>query len=439
MPVNARPIRIVVERSGPRLEYVLGIIFDDLLGVGWECIPLSAVDPGAIGESSFGDLYYIPNPPKDKVAIHCSGLLEVGSEIPTSGKSNSEFSGSGIFIPKIPFAFTEIPDPTITDVFAWIFYRLTLPDRYEEGTRKAEDQPHQQTQETNILIEDLVFDLANRLNIPLPDRSFDYEITIDVDNPWKYRHKPFYIRWGGLLKDLLKGNLEGFRERWRAMIKKEDPFDTDDLIKEWCPAVKTTLFYLVDGNHPNDSRFHLRMAPYRERVEEMKAAGFGIGIHPSFESQLDEQMIRAQKTLLELVAGPVLRSRQHYLRYSLPKTFQYLLQKGIRYEYSICPKDFTGPMTAITSPYPWYDLSTEKRTDLTLVPAVVMDRSLQQYMKLNPEQAYEKIRAEIARVRRVGGKFVIILHNETFSESGEWKGWREVIRKMLEDLEADGS
>ncbi len=426
-PVNARPIRIVVERSGPRLEYVLGIIFDDLLKVGYSCVV------GGESMATEGDLYYLPDPPSNKPSVHCSGMLS-----PQGAIAQTSF----------PYDFTELPDPAETDIFAWAFSRLVQVDRYQDQSSHHQDQsnhyqnqsPQAQNQGSQpVLIEDLAADLAHRLNIPLPEKTFDYEITIDVDNPWKHRHKPFHIRWGGLLKDLLKGNRTGTRERWRAITRKEDPFDTDGLIKDWCPPKKTTLFYLVDGDHPNDSRYNLRMGPYQKRVLEMKKAGYEIGLHPSYDSQLNAHTIQAQKDLLESVAGPIDRSRQHYLRYTLPETFQHLQKAGIQYEYSICPKDQTGPLTAIARPYPWYDLSQEKKTDLMLVPAVVMDRSLQQYLNLPPAQALEKIRKEIEQVRRVGGKFVIILHNETFSESGEWKGWREVIRKMLEDLKADGS
>ncbi len=372
-----------------------------------------------------GDLYYLPSPPPDKPSVFFSGLLTPLSPLSQTG---------------LPFSFPEIPDSAKVDIFAWSFYRLIQADRYQNPRKSAtlyvQENPDAPS---HVLIEDLAFNLAQKLKIPIPQQTFDYEITIDVDNPWKYRHKPIYVRWGGLLKDLFKVNLNGVKERWKAIIRKEDPFETDSLIKRWCPPEKTTIFYLVDGNHVNDSRFNLHMVPYQKRVLNMKKAGYRIGLHPSYESQLNEQLIQIQKSLLESVVGTISQSRQHYLRYTLPQTFQSLLRAGIRYEYSICPRDQTSALTAITRPYPWYDLSLEKETNLILVPAFVMDRSLQQNLNLKPDQAMEKIRKEIQRVRRAGGKFVIILHNETFSESGEWKGWRSVIQKMLEELKANGS
>ncbi len=41
----------------------------------------------------------------------------------------------------------------------------------------------------------------------------------------------------------------------------------------------------------------------------------------------------------------------------------------------------------------------------------------------------EKIMAEI---KKVGGIFVSIWHNETVNNQGIWEGWREVFEKMNE-------
>ena len=87
-------------------------------------------------------------------------------------------------------------------------------------------------------------------------------------------------------------------------------------------------------------------------------------------------------------------------------------------------------------PYPWFDLEQNRISQLTLVPAMAMDRSLQQYQKLTPAKALEKILGLAEKVKAVNGNFVVILHNETFSDSGEWKGWLEVIRKMKAQLNA---
>ena len=65
---------------------------------------------------------------------------------------------------------------------------------------------------------------------------------------------------------------------------------------------------------------------------------------------------------------------------------------------------------------------------------MVMDRTLEMYQGLSAQEALGSIKKAIAQTRAVGGKFVIILHNETFSDVGEWWGWQNVIRQMLKHL-----
>jgi len=401
-PVKPTPLRIVAPDPSPRLLYVLDILFRDLLGH-----PYTLVD-------SDGDLYYTKAKPQAGFHLPCSGFLCPPVEVET-----------------LPFPVNLSNKDAVAevDLFAWTFYHLSLLS-VDQASPLPKD---------GWWVEDVANWLAGQLNLEATQRSFSYEITIDVDNPWKYRYKPFYVQWGGMAKDLLNGNWEGLAERRKALFAKTDPFHTDALIRKLCPAEHTTLFYLVDGDHPNDSRFSLRLPAYADRVKAFQNAGYRTGIHPSYESHLDPIKTQSEKSLLESVAGPVDQSRQHYLRYSLPQTFRTLLDLGIKREYSVCPKNFAGPLSRIARSYPWYDLEAEEVTDLTLVPAVVMDRSLQQYIGLSPQEAITTIALQIQAVRQRQGHFVVILHNETFSESGEWKGWLPVIEAMLHDLKGNGS
>jgi hypothetical protein len=267
---------------------------------------------------------------------------------------------------------------------------------------------------------------------PLPTR-FEYEITIDVDHPWKYKHKPILVQLGGMLKALMRGG--DFRERWNTLLGTPDPFDVLPVVRSMCPADKTRVFFLVGGSHANDSRFDLGMKPYRQLVKIWQQAGYELGVHPSYESCLDPGKTRAEKESLEAVVGPVEISRQHYLRYRLPDTFQALASLGIRREYSLCLSSKPGAATGVALPYRWFDLVRNRETGMTMVPAMVMDRALQQGMGCNPDAAGEVIAEWIGKVRSVSGRFVLILHNETFSESGEWKGWTKVIRQSVELLQ----
>ena len=79
----------------------------------------------------------------------------------------------------------------------------------------------------------------------------------------------------------------------------------------------------------------------------------------------------------------------------------------------------------------FYNLSEERQTNLRIIPFQVMDGTLYDYKKLDPESSKEVILKIINETRKVGGLFVSIWHNTSLLDTKEWKGWREVFEFMI--------
>lgn len=60
-----------------------------------------------------------------------------------------------------------------------------------------------------------------------------------------------------------------------------------------------------------------------------------------------------------------------------------------------------------------------------------MDSTLRKYLKLNPTQAVMLIHDLMESVKIVDGTFYSLWHNESLSETGHWKDWKQVYEKML--------
>ena len=61
-----------------------------------------------------------------------------------------------------------------------------------------------------------------------------------------------------------------------------------------------------------------------------------------------------------------------------------------------------------------------------------MDVTLQQYLKLSPEQAFVQSVNLIKEIKSVGGTFVSLWHNSSFSNEKKWDGWKRVYERILE-------
>jgi hypothetical protein len=56
---------------------------------------------------------------------------------------------------------------------------------------------------------------------------------------------------------------------------------------------------------------------------------------------------------------------------------------------------------------------------------------LNQYLKLSPEAALERLNSLIHTTRSVGGTFTTLWHNDNLTELDAWKGWCVVYENVL--------
>ena len=60
-----------------------------------------------------------------------------------------------------------------------------------------------------------------------------------------------------------------------------------------------------------------------------------------------------------------------------------------------------------------------------------MDGTLNEYLKMPPEQAMEEVQRLKQLVRSYGGTFCFIWHNETLGFQNHWREWESVFEASL--------
>ena len=158
-----------------------------------------------------------------------------------------------------------------------------------------------------------------------------------------------------------------------------------------------------------------------------------IGIHPSYQAHLNPNKTAEEiLTLEKIIDKKVEKSRQHFLRLSLPESYQLLIRLGITEDYTMGYPDAIGFRAGTSLPYNWFDLTNNQSTTLKIIPFSIMDVTLNQYLSLNIENSIRLIRQTIDQIIHVDGHFVFIWHNSSLSDDDPWKGWRKVFESMLE-------
>lgn len=375
----------------------------------------------------------------DELLIIPYGLLNE-NQVKNQNISVTEWNGIKIF-----FRVNEQSDLPF-DIFSSIFYLIT---RYEEylphpvdkyGRFKASQSlAFKNRFHDEPIVEKWVLILKNKLKEKYPEmifheKEFQFQSTIDIDNPFAFLHKGLLRTLGAFLKSTLKLDIKSFSNRILTLKgSRKDPYETYDYINdiEKKYRFRSVYFFLVGDYKKYDTNISIRKIVYQNLIGNVHK-GHKIGLHSSFSSTRNLKILREEKQRLsKVINGPITRCRQHYLTLKMPDTYQRFIEAGIREDYSMGYANFPGFRAGTCNPFNFYDLSREHETNLIVYPFQVMEVALHNYMQLNNEDAIKQIFKIIDEVKKVNGLFISLWHNESLSEYDMWTGWRVVFEKMV--------
>jgi len=262
-----------------------------------------------------------------------------------------------------------------------------------------------------------------------------YIPTVDIDHAYAYRYRPPGRMAGGIGRSLSGGRMNEVTDRFRVMTGlKQDPYDTYGYIKDLHQRNHlSTLWFILMADYGGDDNNIPIHGKGINRLVESIASWSELGIHPSLASNKYLSKLKSEINGLETLTGrKVTKSRQHFLKFSLPETFHQLAQMGITDEYSMGYATHPGFRAGIAHPFLFFDLSRDTETTLRLHPIPVMDVTFRDHLQLNQDESLQRIKQIADHVRSCNGEFITLWHNESLSEYGRWKGWRSLYEKVQE-------
>ena len=348
---------------------------------------------------------------------------------------------------EVPCFFSAGPKSNIPfDIFSASFYLIS---RYEEYLPHVRDAHERYTAEQSLafkyrFLEKPVVDiwtikLKKELQEKFPDyefpeRSFDFISTIDVDNAYAYKHKSFVRSTGGFMNDFFKLKLRNFWDRLLVLLRiRKDPYNVFDKILSLSEnhKMKTVFFFLIADYTTFDTNVSASKNKFRLLIKHIVDYA-KVGLHPSYFTMKNSAMLKKEKERLESITNiSTTKSRQHFLRFSLPETYQNLIDLEIEEDYSMGYASHVGFRASTSTPFYFYDLDFEIQTPLKIFPFALMDTTLNDYMELTPKQSLGRIKDLYLEVKNVKGTFITLFHNESISGYLRWRGWQRVYETML--------
>lgn len=335
------------------------------------------------------------------------------------------------------------------DILAASFYLIS---RYEEYL------PHRSDIHKRFLAEDSLAYNHNFLEIPLveiwaleiaemientyPDyhfhrRHFSTKITIDIDAAFCYKNKGLFRSFTGSIRDaFFRHDMPEVKHRWRVLTNKErDPFNTFDYIIDKLgehPGMKLIFFALL-GDYDKFDKNITHLNPEFQELLKHLCDYSKLGIHASYASFENPKKLEIEiDRLSKIIHKPITRNRFHFLLLNLPASYKTLIANGITKDYSLGYANAVGFRASISSPFPFFDLTSNAETTLMLHPFSTMDTALMRHMHLSVDEAWKKTRTIMDACQAVGGCFCGIWHNENLSEIFGWQGWRKLFEQVLD-------
>ena len=270
---------------------------------------------------------------------------------------------------------------------------------------------------------------------------FKFLPTYDIDMAWSYRNKGFKRNAGAILKLIFSGKWKSVFNRIQVLRKQRpDPFDVYDWMDEIHQQYKLDpLYFFLVANHREklDKNINIKNKNFQSLIKKISLK-YKTGLHPSWASGDNYDLLPKEKKALQDISGQLVNlSRQHYIRFELPVTYQHLLNAGITHDYSMGYGSINGFRASIASSYYWYDLKNEEPTKLMIHPFCFMDANSFYEQKLNPEQALEEILHYHEKIKAINGTMITIWHNSFLGNSDEFEGWREVYEQFIATIATD--
>lgn len=338
------------------------------------------------------------------------------------------------------------------DIFASSFFMLT---RWEEYVIKIRDT-HNRFPDTESLVYkynfmhrpivneyvemlwNMLYSLDNKLT--RKDRKYQVVLTHDVDDILLYKNPISVLAM--IKNDILK------RKKFSSLFytlfnfplsffnKNRDPYYTFDWIMKLSESigVKSYFFFMNWGETKYDKRYRSNSSYVKELVDKIKKRGHHIGIHPSYNAYDNFNLFQKEKKTLEKNLDLKIQyGREHFLRFSVPTTWQVWEDNNIIWDSTLGYSNNIGFRCGVCYDYSVFNILSRKKLKLKEKPLVVMEASfIENTNSLDKDSVFQSINRLILTTKKYNGNFVLLWHNSSFNTL-KWKEYKSVYMKIIEE------
>lgn len=279
------------------------------------------------------------------------------------------------------------------------------------------------------------------------NKKFIANLTHDVDVPIKYPNLKAFLKISAvnILNKKYK-KISNCRVEYINTIKnyKNDVYWLfDEIIKMESKYNFNSSFYFMGSSKSGyDNGYDINDVRVKKLIRELDAKNFECGYHAGYYSYDDyEKMKNEISKVNEALSFYKYGTRQHYLRFSVPETWEIQEKNNLIYDTTMGYPDVTGFKAGFCYPYKPYDLKDNRVLNIWELPLICMDNTFTQYMNLTFDDAIEKVKMYIKTIAEYNGVFTFLIHNTTFNNIREydWCKFYNLVLKEISDNNGIGT
>jgi len=310
-----------------------------------------------------------------------------------------------------------------TDAYLWNLY--TRKEEYNSDFFDIYHRfPYYKSKNRNIFYPQVSdFLIKNGLKIKYPNnKKFAVCLTHDIDLVF-YQN----IRINDLIKSLkdlkIKRSLKILYSKTNKVRVPGLSFNKIMDLEEKFDA-KSSFYFL--SLEKNDLDFNFRPIDIKEDIITIIDRGWEVGLHGGHKAYNDINKILKEKQQLEIITKKkIIGYRNHYLRFKVPETWEILKKAEFKYDTTFGYADCIGFRNGMCHPFKPFTLNSNKFIDIIEIPLIIMDGTLDRYMKLDFENSWIIIKQLIDIVSNLSGVITILFHNNDLT------GWKLNLYKKI--------
>jgi len=269
-------------------------------------------------------------------------------------------------------------------------------------------------------------------NSPPLEYPDDHQSAVCLNHDVDEANPPFTHTILSSLTCLKERDFEGFIEQafWRTHGKEKSPYWNFREIMDLEQKYDACSSFFLLATDADIRRFRYRVEDLKDELSLVLDRGWEVGLHGGYYApDHPGEILREKARLEQVLSRRVTGYRNHFLRFTIPDSWENLAKAGFLYDTTLSYPDMVGFRNGMCHPFLPYNLHTDREVNILEFPLTIMDSTLFTLAR-SYEEAGDLAMQLVDTVASCQGVLTLNWHSEDFNCPFR-SSWIRMYEKIL--------